>query len=167
LDEFKQLYTKYKKQIYKYFFYLSGDKFIAEELTQETFLKAFQSIHSFKGRSKVSTWLFQIAKYTFYNYLRKKKKSEQVTDISTFENEISNKETPEEIYFKKEKSINLLTAIKKLKQPQQEIVILRLYNELGFKEIGEIFNQSDRWARVNFYRAKNRLASIISGGEEV
>lgn len=62
MEEFKQLYIKYEKQIYKYLYYLSGDKFIAEELTQETCFQAFKSIHSFKGRSKVSTWLFQIAK---------------------------------------------------------------------------------------------------------
>ncbi|MEH7237979.1 RNA polymerase sigma factor [Bacillus sp. JJ1562] len=166
MDEFNQLYTKYEKQIYTYLFYLSGDKYVAEELTQETFFNAFKSIYGFKGQSKVSTWLFQIAKYTFYSYLRRNKNIEQSSDISTYENDISNKETPEDIYLKKEKSTDLLTAIKELKQPQQEIVILRLYNELSFKEIGEIFNQSDKWARVNFYRAKNRLASIMNGGEE-
>lgn len=166
MDEFKQLYIKYEKQIYKYLFYLSGDKFIAEELTQETFFQAFKSIHSFKGRSKISTWLFQIAKYSFYSYLKKNKGVEQVTDTSTFENEISNNETPENIYEKKEASTQVLSALKKLKQPQQEIVILRFYNELSFKEIGEIFDQSETWARVNFYRAKNKLSSIIYGGEE-
>ncbi len=166
MDEFKQLYIKYEKQIYKYLFYLTGDKFIAEELTQETFFQAFKSVHSFKGRSKISTWIFQIAKYTFYRYLKKQKKVVHVTDTSTFENEISNNETPENIYEKKEESIHVLNALKKLKQPQQEIVILRFYNELSFKEIGEIFDQSETWARVNFYRAKNRLSSIIYGGEE-
>ncbi|MFD2046565.1 RNA polymerase sigma factor [Ornithinibacillus salinisoli] len=166
MDEFKQLYIKYEKQIYKYLFYLSGDKFIAEELTQETFFQAFKTIHRFKGRSKISTWLFQIAKFTYYSYLKKNKKVEWVTDTDTFENEILNKETPEVIYEKKEESIYVLHALKKLKQPQQEIIILRFYNELSFKEIGEIFNQSDTWARVNFYRAKNKLSSIIYGGEE-
>ncbi len=167
MNEFKQLYTKYEKQIYKYLFYLSGDTFIAEELTQETFLKAFKSIPRFNGRSKISTWLFQIAKYTFYDYLRRNKNVEQSVDISSFENVLSNTDTPENVYINKERSISLVTAIKKLKQPQQEIVILRLYNELSFKEIGEIFSQSDRWARVNFYRAKNKLSSIIYGGEEI
>lgn len=166
MDEFKQLYIKYEKQIYKYLFYLTGDKFIAEELTQETFFQAFKSIHSFKGHSKVSTWLFQIAKNTFYSYLKKKSKDEQVTETSTYVNEHLNKETPEDIYEKREESMYLLNALNKLKQTQQEIIILRLYNDLSFKEIGEIFSQSDTWARVNFYRAKNKLSSIISGGEQ-
>ncbi|WP_088053302.1 RNA polymerase sigma factor [Virgibacillus dakarensis] len=69
----------------------------------------------------------------------------------TYENEISNMETPENIYEKKEESVYVLHAIKKLKQLQQEIIILRFYNQLSFKEIGEIYNQSDTWARVNFY----------------
>ncbi|UOQ48767.1 sigma-70 family RNA polymerase sigma factor [Gracilibacillus caseinilyticus] len=167
MDEFKQLYIKYEKQIYRYLFFLSGNKFIAEELTQETFLRAFKSIYSFKGRSKLSTWLFQIAKYTFYNYLKKHKNVnvQSAADISALENDLSNKETPEDIYLKKENAMNLLTAIKKLKKPQQDVVILRLYSELSFKEIGEIMNQSDKWARVNFYRAKNRLVSMINGGD--
>jgi len=166
LDAFKQLYVKSVKQIYKYLFYLSGDKFVAEELTQETFYQAFKSIHRFSGRSKVSTWLFQIAKNTFYGYVKKSRKFERVTDISSFENEIPDQETPEQIYDKKEESLIMFNAVKKLKQPQQDIIILRFYNELSFKEIGDIFNQSDTWARVNFYRAKNKLSSIINGGDK-
>ncbi|MUK90639.1 sigma-70 family RNA polymerase sigma factor [Ornithinibacillus sp. L9] len=167
MDEFKQLYTKYEKQIYKYLFYLSRDKFIAEELTQETFFQVLTSIHRFKGHSKISTWLYQIAKYTFFNYLKKNEKVEPVADLNSFQKENSNQETPENIYEKKEESIHVLHALKKLKPSQQEIIILRFYNELSFKEIGEIFNQSDTWARVNFYRAKNKLSAIMYGGEEV
>lgn len=146
-------------------YYLSGDRHIAEELTQETFLQAFKSIHRYKGHSKISTWLFQIAKYTFNSYLRKNKKSEQITDSSVLENININEETPEMIYEKKEATISVINAIRKLKQPQQEIIILRFYNELSFKEIGEIFKKSDTWARVNFYRAKNKLSVIIFGGD--
>lgn len=165
MNEFEQLYTKYKNQIYKYLYCSSGDKFIAEELTQETFFQAFKSINSFKGNSKVSTWLFQIAKFTFYNHLKKHKKVDQMANTSQLENKIANEETPEGIYEKKEESTYVLNAINKLNKQHQEIIILRLYNELGFKEIGDIFNQSDTWARVNFYRAKNRLSSIIYGGD--
>jgi RNA polymerase sigma-70 factor (ECF subfamily) len=96
--------------------------------------------------------------------LKKKKKVEHVTDTSTFE--IGLIETPENIYEKKEETTYVLNAIKKLKQPQQEIIIFRFYNELSFKEIEEIYDQSDTWAKVNFYHAKNKLSSIIYGGEE-
>lgn len=165
MDEFEQLYVKYEKQIYKYLFYLSGDKFIAEELTQETFFQALKSIHRFKGRSKLSTWLYQIAKYTFYKYLKRKTKHEKNKVTNPLEMNLSNGETPEDIYGQKEEIIEVLNAIRKLNYQQQEIIILRTYNELSFKEIGEIFNKSDTWARVNFHRAKNKLISIIDGGD--
>lgn len=146
-------------------YYLVGDKYVAEELTQETFFQAFKSIHRFKGESKVSTWLFQIAKNTFYTYLRKNRNLGNIIDATSIEDNITNKETPENLYEKKEEYKFLINAIKNLKQPQDEIIILRIYNELSFKEIGEIFNQSDVWARVNFYRAKNNLSSVINNME--
>jgi RNA polymerase sigma-70 factor, ECF subfamily len=166
LDEFKQLYDKHEKQIYKYLFYLVGNKHLAEELTQETFFQAFKSIHRFKGESKVSTWLFQIAKNTYYTYMRKNKKIDRNIDPATIQESLAFQQTPEEIYEKKEESIHLMNAIKKLKQPQQEIMILRFYNELSFNEIGDIFDKTDLWARVNFYRAKGKLSNILDGGVE-
>jgi RNA polymerase sigma-70 factor, ECF subfamily len=166
LDEFTHLYKKYRNQIYRYLFGLSGDKSAAEELTQETFLQAFQSIHRFKGNSKVSTWLFQIAKYTYYSYIKKNNKIERTADALKFEDQLPDKDTPEVIYEKKESSNHVLAAIKQLKQPQQDIVILRLYNEMSFSEIGDIFSQTDQWARVNFYRAKNKLAVMMEGGKK-
>lgn len=165
MDQFEQLHKKYREDIYKYLYYLSGDPYIAEDLTQDTFLGAFKSIHQFKGKSKVSTWLFQIAKYTFYDYLRnKKQRSKMVEDIKE-KTDGAIEHSPEMLYSQKEETAQLLNALKKLKQPQQHIVILRIYNELSYKEIGEIFNQSENWARVNFYRGKNKLGSIIERGD--
>ncbi|MDI7743790.1 RNA polymerase sigma factor [Lysinibacillus fusiformis] len=122
MDEFRQLYVNHEKQIFKYLLYLTGDKFIAEELTQETFYQAFKSIHRFKGKCKISTWLFQIAKHTFYSHLKKNKKVEPLADYPTYDH--SNLETPENIYEKKEESMIVFQAIRRLKAPQREIIIL-------------------------------------------
>lgn len=165
MDPFNQLHKKYREDIYKYLYYLSGDSFVAEDLTQETFLGAFKSIHRFKGESKVSTWLFQIAKYTFYDYLRKMKKENKIVEDMKEVLDDSKEHSPEALYGEKEDATQLVEALKQLKQPQQHIVILRLYNELSYKEIGKIFDQSENWARVNFYRAKNKLGSKIERGE--
>lgn len=165
LDPIKHIYNKYKNDIYKYLFYLTKDPYIAEDLTQETFIGAFKSIHKFKGESKVSTWLFQIAKYTYYNFLRKQKKDDKIIDYYLFENDGLDNNSPEYIYNEKEENKMMLHALKQLKQPKQHIVILRIYNDLSFKEIGEIFQQSEVWARVNFYRAKNELGVFLERGE--
>lgn len=166
MDPFKELYDKYKEDIYKYLYYLSGDPYIAEDLMQETFIGAYKSIHKFRGDSKVSTWLFQIAKYTFYDFLRKKDKEERIIDNYFPKSDESGKNSPEDIYRQKEDTKFLINAIKQLKQPKQHIVILRIYNQLSYKEIGEIFEQSEVWARVNFYRAKNELGAIIERGAD-
>lgn len=164
MNEFHQLYIKYRSEINRYLFYLCGNQFIAEELAQETFLQAFKSIHRFKGHSKVSTWLYQIAKYTFYQYLRENDLQKLDIETESIQHDLSNKDTPDKVLEKETEMIHLLKAIRKLKQLQQDVIILRTYNELSFGEIGEIFNMSDNWARVNFYRAKNKLLTIINDG---
>ena len=115
MDPFKELYDKYKEDIYKYLYYLSGDPYIAEDLMQETFIGAYKSIHKFRGDSKVSTWLFQIAKYTFYDFLRKKDKEERVIDNYFPKSDESEKNSPEDIYRQKEDTKFLINAIKRLK----------------------------------------------------
>ncbi|GAA0437431.1 RNA polymerase sigma factor [Lentibacillus halophilus] len=164
MEAFKQLYVEHYQHIHTYLFYLTGRQSLADELTQETFLQAFKSIHRFKGQSAISTWLFQIAKHVFYKQVRKEEKHKQLIKKTEQENSVADATTPEKIYEQKETSIQLLTAIRQLKQPHQDIVILRSYNELDYKAIADIFNQSETWARVNFYRAKNKLITIMDGG---
>lgn len=161
MDAFKQLYDKYKKEIYIYLYYLSGDPHVAEDLTQETFVGAFKSIRKFRGESKVSTWLYQIAKYTFYDFLRKKQKEQEKIDDYIAESELVDFRTPESTYVQNESAKVLCEAIQQLPQPKQHLVILRLCSQLSYKAIGEIFEQTEVWARVNFYRAKKDLGAIL------
>ncbi|KIL51574.1 hypothetical protein KP77_10860 [Jeotgalibacillus alimentarius] len=161
MDEFHQLYQKYKTPIYRYLFYMTHDTYIAEELTQETFLQAFTSVHRFKGKSKVSTWLYQIAKHTYYNYLKKNPITE--ADEGHI---LTDQRTPEQFYEQKEERVLLLQALKKLSAQQQELIILRFYNELSFRDIGDIYKQSDTWARVNVFRAKGKLTQMMERRDE-
>ena len=136
---------------------------LAEELTQETFFRAIKNINSFKGRSKVSTWLCQIAKYTFWQYLDKKYHSKEVYMEDAIE--MPSLELVEDIYLKKEDSRRLYEAIDKLDEVTKAVVLYRITGELSFKEIGEIMNKSENWARVIFYRGKQRLGKEMDGHE--
>lgn len=69
--EFEQIYATYFKPVYLYIIQLSGNKHIAEEITNETFYKAINSIDSFRGDCDMRVWLCQIAKNTYYSYLKK------------------------------------------------------------------------------------------------
>jgi len=71
--ELEEIYNSYFKDVYLFIVSLSKNKQIAEDLTSETFLKAIKSIHSFKGNCDIKVWLFQIAKNSYYSYIRKNK----------------------------------------------------------------------------------------------
>lgn len=165
LEDFKELYRLYSKQLYNYLFYLTNDHSSAEELVQETFYQAFTSIHRFKGQSTIKTWLYQIGKNVYYKYLRKK----QIGNAEFDENDlnVANYSTPENIWEKEEQERLLHLAIQQLKEPYKQVVILRSFNELSFKEIGEIFVESENWARVTFHRGKHKLRGILQKGDVV
>lgn len=141
----------------------NGNKDLAEDLTQETFYRAIKNIDGFRGDCKVLTWLCQIAKYTFWQYLDKSKKYKQVP-LDELMN-VSAGELVEEMYIKEETNKVLYESIEKLDAQTKDVVLFRLTGELSFKEIGELFNKTENWARVTFYRAKAKIGKEMSNYE--
>lgn len=151
MQNMEEIYNNYFMQVYKYLFCITHNSDISEELTQETFCKAVEKIHTYKGECKITVWLCQIAKNLWYNECKKRKykqKYQKTIEISkSLEEEYLEKEEREEIYKK----------IDSLKDPIKEIMYLRINGELSFKEIGDIFGKTENWARVNFYRGKQKI----------
>lgn len=83
--EFEQIYNTYFKAVYRYIWQLSGNEHIAEEITGETFFKAMKSINNFRGECDMRVWLCQIAKNTYFSYLKKNGKIESI-DEAKFQN---------------------------------------------------------------------------------
>lgn len=135
---------------------------LAEELTQETFYKAYKNIDKFEGKSKMSVWLCQIAKNAYYSYLRK----EQRIDYSAVDEQMTSTINIEAEFINTQKSISLHKIIHTLDEPYKEVFNLRLFGELSFKHIGEILGKSESWARVTYYRAKEKI-KIKSDKKEV
>lgn len=163
MKDFKKLYRLYAKQLYNYLFYLTNDHSLTEELVQETFYQAFQSIHRFKGKSTIKTWLYKISKNVYYRHLRKNK-----VHLNEFDEDsvnVADFSTPEKIWEQAEQEKALHLAIQQLKEPYKQVVILRSFNDLSFKEIGIIFDESENWARVTFHRGKQKLREILKKGE--
>ncbi len=149
LDE---TYRKYADTVMKYLVGLCGDPVLAEELTQETFFRAVKHADSFDGSVKVTTWLCSIAKNAYFTHL---KKQSRYTDIEgeepSYEADLLDRENCREIY----------KAVHRLEEPYREIVLLRIHTDMSFAEIGEIFDKSESWARVTFYRGKEKLKKIL------
>lgn len=155
MQNIEEIYNDYFKIVKKYLFCLTGNNDIAEELTQETFYKAMLKINTFKGNCKMSVWLCQIAKNLWYNELKKNKKIKNVTEEELTEIEISN--TLEDIVFSNEEKSKLYEKIQLLDNQTKQVVLLRIMGELSFKEIGNILGKNENWARVTFYRGKQKL----------
>lgn len=146
--------------VYKFLISLCNDADTAEELTQETFYRAIKSANRYDGTCKVSTWLCQIAKHVWYQEIdKRKRKGTSILDDSI----VSDKSGPEEEFCLKVEKMQLIKAVHILEGAAKEVVLLRITGAFSFKEIGEVFNKNESWARVTFYRAKQK---IVKGRSE-
>ena len=154
MQNMEELYNQYFNTVYKYLLYLTHDKDFSEELTQETFCKALEKLHTFKGECKIS--VCQIAKHLLINEQNKRKKIIDVDELEQFED---NQELEQKIILKDDK-ITLYKRMQKLDSNSKEVIHLRITGELSFKEIGDVLGKTETWARVTFYRAKKKLEEV-------
>ena len=154
MQDIEKIYKENFETVNKYLFCLTKNWDLAEELTEETFYRAVEKIGKFKGESKISTWLCQIAKNSYYDVLRKNKKI-----VNTEYNllELEAEESTEEKVILNDEKITLYKNLQKLDEKTREVIYLKITGELSFKEIGEILNKTENWARVTFYRGKQKL----------
>ena len=157
MQDMEQIYEQYFKTVNKYLFCLTHNNDISEELTQETFYKAVRKIDTYKGECKISVWLCQIAKNLWYDYRKKNKKVIQVGEdsIEIIEDSIEN--SIEKKVISNDEKMLLYKKMQTLDEKTREVIYLRITGELSFKEIGIILNKTENWARVTFYRGKNKL----------
>lgn len=150
----KKIYEEYCEVVNKYLFCLTKNYDIAEELTQETFYRAVKKISTYKGECKISVWLCQIAKNLWYDQCRKNKKIMNI-DYDLINVEDGNR--VEEQVISNDEKLKLYKKMQTLDEKTREVIYLRITGELSFKEIGDILNKSENWARVTFYRGKSKL----------
>ena len=153
MDDLDQIYRQHAQTVYKFLLAQCRDEHLAEELTQETFYQALRSCDRFDGSCKVSTWLCQIAKHLWYRELERRRKHAEplVEDIPAVD------PTAEEQLQSRETVVELFRRAHDLSAEAREVFLLRLAGELSFREIGEIFGRSENWARVTYYRAKQKV----------
>lgn len=161
MQNIEEIYKEHSNAVYKYLFCLTDNENLSEELTQETFAIAVKEIKKFKGNCKVSVWLCQIAKHLWYKEL-KRKKNISIEEIG----DLQETETVEDFIFRKEDKIKLFKDIQKLDEKSRELIYLRMVGNLDFTEIGEILGKTPNWARVNFYRAKQKIREENKNGKE-
>ena len=159
MQDIEKIYEEYFETVNKYLFCLTHNNDISEELTQETFYKAVKKIDTYKGECKMSVWLCQIAKNLWYDQCRRNKKIINIDETESILNlQIIN--SVEDKVISDDEKLSIYKKMQKLDEKTREVIYLRITGELSFKEIGIILNKTENWARVIFYRGKNKLKEV-------
>ena len=161
---FGSLYNKYFDQIFRFIFKrLGGDEDLAGDLSQQTFMKALANIEKYEDRGfPFSSWLYRIAQNEVNMHFRKAKKNQSVP---VDENRIADLASEAEIgsYMSIEDQEQLIEMINDLDDDQMDLIELRFFQELSFKEIAEIYNITEANAKMRTYRILKRIAKKWKG----
>lgn len=158
MAKFDEMYAQYFKDVYRYVFSLCRNETIAEDVTQETFIKAFEGIDNFNGNCKIRVWLCQIAKNMYFSYHRKNKKYVEYSD----DLKLTETDNFELKFLDNEMASKIHKVLHLLEEPYKEVFTLRLFGELSFSQIADLFGKTESWARVTYYRAKLKLKEAVS-----
>ncbi len=153
MADFQEVYSLYFRDVYRYALSLCRNESVAEEITQETFFKALEKLDSFDGRCKVYVWLCQIAKNTYISMCRKDRYRNTVADTELSQDNGS----IEDVFINKETAFTVHRVLHSLDEPYKEIFSLRMFGELSFKQIAELFGRTEAWARVTYHRARLKI----------
>lgn len=154
---FEKLYETYYMRVYSYVMTLAGKQHIAEEITQEAFYKAFTTNSTFRGESNEVTWLCAIARNLFLDEMRRQSKSTEADLDANADSGINIESEVED----RDASYRIHQALQELEEPYRRVFELRIFGELSFREIGDICEKTENWARVTYHRAKLKLQNSI------
>lgn len=162
---FKYLLDTFWLDVYKYQLKRTNSENDAEDIAIQTFSKAFDKIHTFDEKYVFKTWLITISKNIHIDLLRKKSSSIRIENTQEQEKKIylvvDDSPTPEDSIIREQNLAKLLRDIKLLKPKYQEVIQLRYFQELSYKEIASEINESISNVKVKLLRAKKLLAAII------
>ena len=153
--EFEQMYKTYYMQVYSYIITLCKKPELAEEITQKAFYKAMFNLKKYRGEASELTWLCAIAKNLYMDILRKEKKRSEISKEAL--EKISDNEDIAQKAEDKDSLFRIHQILHQTEEPYKEVFQLRVFGELSFAQIGQLFGKSESWARVTYYRAKNKI----------
>ncbi len=160
MTDFEKLYRTYFNDVYLYILRLSGNEHTAEEITSETFFRAMQSIDRFRGDCDVRVWLCQIAKNRYYSYVKKNIRTESVDEDTLQEIPDLSPNAAEE-YNRREEIEDIQKILHDISEPYKEVFMWRVYAQLSFRQIAQIFGKTENWACVTYHRARKMIQTRL------
>lgn len=147
---FDELVKRHLDSVYRFFLRITGDEMDAEDLAQSVFIKLFKSLKKFRFNAEFTTYLYRAKVNTANSYLTRNK----------WRNFLHMDQSPEQSYSHDETGITkkeIWNYVSKLPGKQRNVVMMRLNQELAFKEIGSVLNMSEGTAKVNYHHGINKL----------
>lgn len=163
MDRSDIILEKYYEDVLRFLRGLSRDEHLAEELTQETLYRALKSIDTYKGEADLRVWLCSIAKNLFFTYCKKQKR---LTGEEEYENHAAEEKLLSQVVEDRETAFQIHKILHELREPYKEIFSLRVFGELSFREIGELFRKSEHWACVTYHRARGMIGERLRESEK-
>lgn len=165
ITDIRSLMETYGDEIWRYAYFLTGDAHLADDIAQETFIKAYHRFHTFRKDSSIKTWLLKIARNTAYTYksrafLRKvilmdsRSASFSAQTVPSAESAVIDGEIEDEIW----------QAVMKLPGKFRDPLLLRYHHQLSMEEIAEILSLSIGTVKSQIHRARQKAASLLKGG---
>ena len=155
--EFHEIYEKYSTDLYSFIIKLCGNEQLAKDIMQDTMLRAFTHFDQYNGKCNIKTWLCTIAKNVYFDHLRKSESRNTSLDtaenaaVDSFEQSLTDSDT----------AIRIHHLLHELDEPYREVLLLRIFAELKFSDIGSVFGKSEKWAGVTYYRGKQKLIELM------
>ena len=160
MTEFEKIYRAYFNDVFRYIRALSGSEDVAEEITGETFFKAMRALDSFRGDCDIRVWLCRIAKNCYYSYLKKSKRVDSL-DALELPDVPSQAESVEDRLMQSDEAQQIRAILHDVPEPYKEVFMWRVFAELSFKQIGQLFGKTENWACVTYHRAKNFIKTRL------
>jgi len=159
---FSVLVDRYKHMVFTLAMKILKNTEEAEEVSQDVFVKVYQALHTFKGDSKFSTWVYKIAYYRSLDYLKKIGRSvsansvdiSNVYDLAAIENTLYSIEA-------NERNAAIKSAISELPENDAVVITLHYFEELSLKEISKIMSLPTNTIKVRLFRSRKRLAELL------
>ena len=151
--DYEMVFRENNQFIFRFLMKLCGDVSLAEELTQETFFRAYMNMSALRNEEKVAVWLCQIAKNTYFAWFNEQKRKQPISQLTPTDS------TPDiaELFEEKELTGRAFSILHALEEPYKEVFMLSVFGGLSLKDISAMFGKSESGARVTYYRAKQKI----------
>jgi len=158
---FEALYTACFHKLYRFALSLSRSESEAEEIVQDTFLRALQNVHKLPDDANLDAWLFRIARNVHISRLRKRQR--EVGDAAL--DAVPSTVDVEDRLVNQDQALQVLRHLHTLDEPYKEVFTLRALGDVGYREIAALFGKTESWARVTYHRARLLLTQRMNKEE--